>query len=63
MKKLICLVLIFVLMLTACSKWEIEIKEPDNSEIPENTENVSENILEETGFTKEEYAKATGLIR
>ncbi len=62
MKKLICLVLIFVLMLTACSKWEIEIKEPDNSKIPENPENVSENILEETGFTKEEYAKATGLI-
>jgi len=28
MKKLICLVLIFVLMLTACSKWEIEIVDP-----------------------------------
>ncbi|MBQ2899202.1 MAG: membrane lipoprotein lipid attachment site-containing protein [Oscillospiraceae bacterium] len=28
MKKLICLVLIFALMLTACSKWEIEIVDP-----------------------------------
>ncbi len=28
MKKLICLVLIFTMMLTACSKWEIEIVDP-----------------------------------
>ena len=41
MKKLICLVLIFVLMLTACSKWEIEIVDPE-----ERGENLSDILSE-----------------
>ena len=28
MKKIICLVLIFTMMLTACSKWKVEIVDP-----------------------------------
>ena len=38
MKKIICLVLVFTMMLTACSKWKVEIVDPtkpieNNSEL------------------------------
>ncbi len=69
MKKLICLVLIFTLMLTACSKWEIEIVDPTKpvegeSELiaPENEkEEKPENIPEEKpeDFSEEEIPAET----
>ncbi|MBQ2899973.1 MAG: membrane lipoprotein lipid attachment site-containing protein, partial [Oscillospiraceae bacterium] len=59
MKKLICLVLIFALMLTACSKWEIEIVDPTKPVEGESeliaTENEKEEkpIVSENGKTQE----------
>ena len=38
MKKIICILLIFTMMLTACSKWNVEIVDP--------TENPSENLAD-----------------
>ena len=68
MKKLICLVLIFTLMLTACSKWEIEIVDPEES-----GENLSDILSEppaEEEFIELPYITddmlsidATGLLR
>ena len=45
MKKSICLVLIFVLMLTACSKWEVEIVDPTK---PVETEGEESSSASET---------------
>ena len=47
MKKLICLVLIFALMLTACSKWEIEIVDPEESSETSSEERKPLEVLNE----------------
>ena len=61
MKKLICLLLIFTMMLTACSKWKVEIVDPtkpieNDSELviseEEKTEETEENILRIEDFNK-----------
>ncbi len=49
MKKLICLVLVFTMMLTACSKWSVEIVEPRETiereaEITSDSEEISEEL-------------------
>ncbi len=48
MKKLICLVLIFTMMLTACSKWNVEIKNPK-----EPSESLADLISGESEIDKE----------
>ena len=45
MKKIICLVLVFTMMLTACSKWNVEIVDPtkpieNNEELSSEAENI-----------------------
>lgn len=53
MKKLICLLLIFTMMLTACSKWKVEIVDPTKP-----IENDSELVAPEE--KKEEYYLSAG---
>ena len=69
MKKLICIVLIFIMMLTACSKWEVEIRNPEDNptenladlipgEITENEETIDIYVTEDMLSID-----ATGLLR
>ncbi len=53
MKKIICLLLIFTMMLTACSKWKVEIVDPTKP-----IENDSELVVPEE--KKEEYYLSAG---
>ena len=69
MKKIICLVLIFTMMLTACSKWNIEIVDPTEPskseaeklpeekepEIPVSSESESEEQKEEVSETQDDF--------
>ncbi len=56
MKKIICLVLIFTMMLTACSKWNLEIVDPTKPTESENEEETPSATEEK----KEEYYPAAG---
>lgn len=56
MKKIICLLLIFTIMLTACSKWNLEIVDPTK---PTENENKDE-TPSATEEKKEEYYPAAG---
>ena len=56
MKKIICLVLIFTMMLTACSKWNVEIVDPTKPTESENEEETPSATEEK----KEEYYPAAG---
>ena len=56
MKKIICLLLIFTMMLTACSKWNFEIVDPTKQTESENEEETPSATEEK----KEEYYPAAG---
>lgn len=65
MKKIFCMALVFALMLTACSKWDIEIRNPE-----ENTEEISSESEAFPGTEDRHYitedmigVDATGLFR
>lgn len=65
MKKIFCMALVFALMLTACSKWDIEIRNPE-----ENTEEISSESEDSPGTEDRHYitedmigVDATGLFR
>ena len=47
MKKLICLMLIFTMMLTACSKWNVEIVDPEESSETSSEERKPLEVLNE----------------
>ena len=50
MKKIICLVLIFTMMLTACSEWNVEIVDPTDKP----SESVADIISGEYDIDKED---------
>ena len=56
MKKIICILLIFTMMLTACSKWNVEIVDPTKPTESENEEETPSATEEK----KEEYYPAAG---
>ena len=58
MKKIICLVLIFTMILTACSKWNVEIVDP--TEKP--SESLADIISGESDIDKEDEEKAATTI-
>ena len=60
MKKLICLVLIFTMMLTACSKWEVEIVDPTKPVENEQEIVVPEDENKEAELSEEKFFPAAG---